>query len=130
MSTVAQKIAKNNYIRITETNAMTVTAVANTDFVFDVPAGALDITFTTITTTAFTAVTDMTIQIGSASTGAQYVAATTVKALGRKGHTLVDAAAADYLSFPGPVYVRLIQTGGSTAVGAATLVINYSLPTT
>lgn len=129
MSTLMQKATKNASNRVTAPVALAVTATANTDFIVPVPAGAQDITFTTVTTTAFGAATDMTIQIGSTATGAEYVAATTIKAIGRKAHALVDTPAAAYVSFPGTAYVRLIQTGTASAVGVATLFIGYSLPT-
>jgi hypothetical protein len=70
----------------------------------------------------------MVISIGKTVGGAEYVAATTVKAVGRKAHTLVDAAAADYVSFPGQLNVRLTQSGGNSAVGAAGLCASYALP--
>lgn len=129
MSTNAQKAAKGAAIRVSKSFSLPVTAVANTDFVFDLPVGAVDVEFRTLTTTAYGAATDAQISIGSAAGGAQYVAATTIKAIGRKAHALVDAAAASFLSWPGSLYVRVAQSGTASAVGAATLVAEYSLPT-
>ncbi|WP_269715782.1 hypothetical protein [Caulobacter sp. NIBR2454] len=129
MATVGQKLTKNAANRVSKSFPIAVTAVTNTDFVFDIPAGAIDVEFTTFTTTAFGAVTDAQITIGNVAGGAQYVAATTIKAVGRKAHALVDAAAAALLSFPGQAFVRVAQSGGNSATGAATLVVSYSLPT-
>ena len=130
MATTAQKAAKGASIRCTELFSLPVTAVASTDFIFKLPVGAEDVNFKTLTTTAYTASTDALITIGSAAGGAQYVASTTIKAIGRKAHALVDAAAASYVSWPGTFHVRVAQTGTATAVGAGTLVAEYSLPTT
>jgi hypothetical protein len=131
MARTLQLAAKGAAIRVTKLFDLAVTAVTNTDFIFPVPVGAQDLILKSITTTGFTAVTDAQISIGSSAAGAQYVAATTIKAIGRKAHTLVDTAASDYLSFPasGLFYVRIAQSGGNTAVGAAKLVVEYSLPT-
>lgn len=130
MATVAQKAAERAAVRVTKTFDLPVTATANTDFIFELPTGAIDVDFKTITTTAYGAATDATIAIGSAAGGAQYVAATTIKAVGRKVHTLVDAAAASYASWPGAFYARVAQTGTASATGAAKLIAEYSLPTT
>lgn len=132
MATVAQKLAKQagTYIRASQALSLPVTATANTDYpAITLPAGAFNVTYRTYTTTAYTAVTDAQISIGSTAGGVDYVAATTIKAIGVKSHTPVDAAAAVHLT-PGTnaFYVRVTQSGGSTAVGAATLVFDYSLP--
>ena len=132
MATLAQKLAKRqgDYLRFTTTLSLPVTATANTDYpALTLPTGAFDVTYRTFTTTAYTAGTDAQISIGSTAGGVDYVAATTIKAVGVKSHTPVDAAAAVHLS-PGalPFYVRVTQSGTATAVGAATLTIGYSLP--
>lgn len=132
MTTVAQKIAKQagTYIRCGQELSLPVTAVANTDYAaITLPAGARNVTYRTYTTTAYTAVTDAQISIGSTAGGVDYVAATTIKAIGVKSHTPVDAAAAVHLA-PGvlQLFVRVTQSGGSTAVGAAQLVLDYSMP--
>jgi hypothetical protein len=129
MATVAQKATKRAYTRAMSMFDLPVTAVANTDFIFSIPANAKNVTYRTYTTTAYTASTDATIAIGSSAGGAQYVAATTIKAVGVKSHTPVDAQAASHLSHPGTLYVRVAQTGTATAVGAGTLCVEYSLPT-
>lgn len=132
MATLGQKLAKQagTYIRCEQTLSLPVTATANTDFpAVILPAGAINVTYKTFTTTAYTAVTDAQISIGSTAGGVDYVAATTIKAIGVKTHTPVDAAAASHLTAPAAgFFVRVTQSGGSTAVGAATLVFSYSLP--
>lgn len=111
--------------------ALAVTAVTNTDLTATLPAGATIVSMTVYTTTAFTAVTDAMISIGNVAAGAQYVAAVSIKALGVYDLTLVAAAAAALASFPSGspnLFIRIAQSGGSTAVGAATLVVNYIVP--
>lgn len=114
-----------------KTLSMTVTATANSDFTLPIPSGAIIRSMSVYTTTAFTAVTDAQISVGSAAGGAQYVALTSIKAVGIVSLTLVAAAAATFLNFTaGTLFVRIVQTGGSTAVGAATLSVTYEIPTT
>jgi hypothetical protein len=131
MATVAQKLAKGgNYIRCSQELSLPVTAVANTDYAaVALPAGARNVTYRTLTTTAYTAVTDAQISIGSTAGGVDYVAATTIKAIGVKAHTPVDAAAAVHLA-PGTLtfFVRVTQSGTASAVGAATLIFDFSMP--
>lgn len=132
MATVLQKLAKQagSFVRCAQELSLPVTATANTDYAaVALPAGARDITYKTITTTAYTAVTDAQISIGSTAGGVDYVAATTIKAAGVKSHTPVDAAAAVHLA-PGALtfFVRVTQSGTASAVGAATLIFGYNMP--
>lgn len=132
MATVFQKFGHmpGGFNRCAVELSLPVTAVANTDYAAVVlPAAARNITYRTITTTAYTAGTDAKISIGSTAGGVDYVAATTILAVGVKSHTPVDAAAAVHLA-PGALtfFVRVTQTGTPTAVGAATLIIDYSMP--
>lgn len=111
--------------------ALAVAAVTNTDLTASLPPGAIIQSMTVYTTTAFTAVSDAQISIGNAAGGAQYVAAVSIKALGVYALTLVGSAAAALANFPSGspnLFVRVAQSGGSTAVGAATLVVSYVLP--
>lgn len=112
-----------------QTQALSVTAVANTDTTMSIPAGARIIKLTVYTTTAFGAATDATIALGNAAAGAQYVAATSIKAGGVVTLTpaATTAAASGLLSFPGTLYIRIAQTGTASATGAATLVVEYSI---
>ena len=109
-----------------------------------IPAGSTVVAMTTYTGTAFTGAT-ATIAIGSTVGGGEYVAATTVKAAGTFAHTLVsgalgsfgtagsglmntatDATVSALAGAPTtPLYVRITQTATTTAVGTATLVIQY-----
>jgi hypothetical protein len=113
----------------TQTQALSVTATANTDITVSIPAGARIGDIMVYTTTAFGAATDATIALGNAAGGAQYVAATSIKAAGIYNLSAVASAAAasGFLSFPGTLYVRIAQTGTASATGAATLVIEYSI---
>lgn len=134
MATAAQKIARlagaaGALSRSAAEYVLTVTAVTNTDFVIPVPKGARILAIHTVTDTAFTAVTDAQVSYGKTAGGAEYVAATTVKAIGVKKHTLVDAAAADYQALPQDgINCRIAQSGGSTAVGRAVVYVEYALP--
>lgn len=111
--------------------ALFVNNATNTDITASVPVGAGISAIQVYTTTAFTAVTDAMISIGNAAGGAQYVAAVSIKAVGVYNLTLVNAAAAALLSMPSGspnLFIRIAQSGGNTAVGAATLVVDYLLP--
>lgn len=131
MATALQKVIKpGNYVSARTTLNLPVTAVANTDYAaVSLPPGAIDVAYKTLTTTAYTAGTDAKISIGSTAGGVDYVAATTILAIGVKSHTPVDAAAAVHLA-PGALtfFVRVTQSGTPTAVGAATLVFTYGMP--
>lgn len=136
MATEGQKITRHagGMIRITDAFSLPVTAVANSDFVFAIPAGARNVAFRTLTTTAYTAVTDAQLSIGKTAGGAEYVAAVSVKAQGAVSHVYVAAGVPDLETYPGTagqmttLNARIAQSGGSTVVGAATLFVDYSLP--
>jgi hypothetical protein len=111
--------------------AMTVTAVANTDFTLSLPTGATISSMKAFTGTAFTAVTDAKVSVGISAGDASYVALTSIAAIGIVTLALVNAAAAGLLSLPAGspnLFVRIVQTGGSTAVGAATLIVDFVMP--
>lgn len=131
MATEAQKIAKRagDYIRVETTISLPVTATANTDYQVAIPAGAINASYTVLTTTGYGAATDAQISIGNAAGDASYVAATTIKAVGRYALTPVNAAAATHLNVGGnTLFVRVAQTGTASATGAATLVVGYGMP--
>jgi hypothetical protein len=131
MGTYAQKLVRGagNYNRVTSTVSLPVTATANTDFQFTPPAGAIDVSYTVLTTTAYGAATDAQISIGSTAGGVDYVAATSIKAVGRYALTPVNAAAATHLNVGGnTLNIRVVQSGTASAIGASTLAIGYSVP--
>jgi hypothetical protein len=107
---------------------MTVTAVANTDFSLSLPPGAQVLSSKVFTTTAFTGTT-VTAQLGSTLGASDIVPATNIKAAGYV--TLAIAANAPAaiaaLGAAPNVFARIVQTG-ATAVGAATLVIEFVMP--
>ena len=107
--------------------ALSVTAIADTNTVIVLPTGARVISFMVYVTTAFTGGSP-TIKLGNAAGGAQYVGITALTA-GVSILTIAStiAAAAGLLSFPGNLYVNINQSSAPTAVGAATLVINYAV---
>ena len=112
---------------VTQKIPLPVGANANTDIgPISVPKGKTLLRASVYTSTAYTGTT-VTIQIGSSAGDASYVAATTIKALGVYALTLVAAAAAALGSLPATpnLFVRIVQTG-PTAVGAATLVLEYA----
>lgn len=103
--------------------AIAVTAVTNTDFTLVLPPCTL-LRATTRTSTAFGAVTDAQISVGTSAAGsAELVAAVSVKAAGTVAHTVIAAAS---VFAGGTVYVRIAQSGGNSATGAATLVLEYA----
>lgn len=131
MATIAQKLVRRagDYNRVETNITLPVTATANTDFTVTVPAGAINATYTVLTTTAYGAATDAQISIGSTAGGVDYVAATTIKAIGRYSLTPVAAAAATHLNIGGvTLNVRVVQSGTASATGAATLIVGYALP--
>ena len=108
--------------------AITVTAVANTDFSISLPPGAVILSANFYTTTAFTGAT-VTAQLGSTLGTADIVAATNVKAAGFVLLAIAAGAPAAIggLGAPPNVFCRIVQTT-PTAVGAGTLVIEYMNP--
>ncbi len=121
-------------IRCTAIVPLAVTAVANTDFNFQLPSGARNIVFRTKTTTAFGAATDAQLQLGKTVGGAEYVAAVSIKAQGEVAHAAVAAGMPDLETVPGQLggstafTGRIVQTGAASANGAATLFVDYSIP--
>jgi hypothetical protein len=130
MATAAQVAARHPgaFNRIEDIFPLAVTAVANTDFAFSLPAGARNVVFRVNTVTAFGAATDAQLQIGKTAGGAEYVAAVTVKALQSLALTNVGTLAADLDAFPGALTARIVQTGAASATGQANLYVSYSLP--
>lgn len=115
---------------VSQSLSLPVTATANTDFTLTPPAGALITSMNVYTTTAYTAVTDAKISVGASAGAETYVAQTSIKAGGVVTLAPVASigAAAALLSAPATLYIRVTQSGGSTAVGAAKLVVVYTLP--
>ena len=114
--------------------ALPVTATANTDFTMAVPPGAAIASMTVYTTTAYGAATDCKIEIGTSAGDQSYVAQTSIKAAGIVTLTpaVSAACAAALLSAPAlssgvNLWIRLVQTGTTSATGAATLVVDYDL---
>lgn len=109
-----------------------------------IPANSTVTSITAFTGTAFTGAT-VNLSVGSTLGGAEYVAATDVKAAGTvacafvagalgnlatAGSGLMNTAANSTVSgLAGapttPIYVRITQTATTTAVGTATLVVQY-----
>jgi hypothetical protein len=109
--------------------AMVVTATANTDFpVMSIPLNATLLRATVYTGVAFLAATDAKVSIGTSAGDQSYVAQTSIKAQGIVDLTLVAAAAASLLAAPAApnLYVRITQTGTTSATGTATLVLEYT----
>jgi hypothetical protein len=108
--------------------SLPVTAVTNTDYTMSVPVGATIMTIWVYTTTAYTGTT-ANISIGSAAAGAQYVAATDIHAVGIVQLTFAAGGTAGLLSMPAGtpnLFIRIAQSTTPTAVGAATLVVDYT----
>lgn len=107
--------------------ALPVTAVASTAFTMTIPTGYIVRGFSVATGTAYGAATDATIAIGNVAAGAQYVAATSIKATGVVALTLVGAGVAALLSMPSGnpnLFITVAQTGAASATGSATLFVD------
>ena len=125
---------------------ITVTAAATTDLgPIYIPAGSTITNITCFTGTAFGAVTDAKVSVGSTVGGQEYVAQVSVKANATVACTLVVGALGNYATAGSglmntatdttvsplagapttPLYVRITQTGTASATGAATLVVKY-----
>lgn len=110
--------------------ALPVTATANTDFTMSLPPGAAVMSARVYTTTAYTG-TGVTIQIGAAAAGSDYVSAVSIKSAGLVSLTLIEPGGASPLSaLPAApnLFVRVAQSGTPTAVGAAVLIVEYMIP--
>lgn len=102
---------------------LSVTAVAATYFTVSLPAGAILSGITVYTTTAFTGGSAL-LTVGSVQGGAQYVASVSIASLGALKATLLAAAAAIPAGTPN-LFFEISQTSAPTAVGAATVLIEY-----
>lgn len=110
---------------LVRTKDITVTAATNTDLTLTVPKCKI-ITLIVFTSTAFGAATDATLQIGSTSTGSEYVAAVSIKAAGKLALTFASALGAyPTITEGSTLYLRVVQSGTLSATGAATLVVEY-----
>lgn len=113
----------------TQKIALAVTATANTDIPsISLPPGKTLLRASVFTSTAFGAATDAKIEIGVSAGDASYVAQTSIKAAGTVALTLVTTALAALGSLPAVpnIFVRIVQTGTTSATGAATLVLEYA----
>lgn len=136
MATAGQGITRlpGAMLRCTAVIPLTVTAIANTDFNFQLPCAARNLVFRTKTVTAFGAATDAQLQLGKTVGGAEYVAAVSVKAQGEVAHAEVAAGIPDLDQVPGSLGStaaftgRIVQSGAASAVGVATLYVDYSIP--
>jgi hypothetical protein len=101
------------------------TAATTTDLTLALPACRI-LNFRQRTTTAFTGNT-VTLALGSTAGGAEFVAATDIKAkAANRTLTQVDTAADSLAAFAGgTLYARIAQTATVTAVGAGELVVEF-----
>jgi hypothetical protein len=115
-------------VQVAQRLAATVTAVANTDYTMSLPTGATILGITVYTTTAFLAATDAKFQAGNAAGDASYVAGTSIKAAGVVAMVLAGAAQGAMPAGTPNLFMRIVQTGAASAVGAATIIVDYLLP--
>jgi len=110
----------------------TTAASATSAFTMAVPAGCLIKSIDVYTGVAFGSSTDVTIAIGNVAAGAQYVAATSIKAAAKVSLAFVGSGIAALANMPAGtpnnLFITLTQTGSNTATGAATLVVTFSVP--
>jgi hypothetical protein len=108
--------------------AIAVTATANTDFTMSLPPNATLTGITVYTSTAFLAATDAKIQAGVSAGDATYLALTSIKAAGVVVTALAGAGLRTMPSGSPNLFLRVVQTGTTSATGAATAVISYVMP--
>jgi predicted RecA/RadA family phage recombinase len=102
--------------------SLPVAAVANTDFTIALPAGHI-LAIYERTTTAYGAVTNANLTVGTTVGGGEIVASVDIKAKANRTLTLVDANSDVITPFAGgTVNVRITQVGGNSAVGAGRLI--------
>lgn len=107
---------------VTRELSLPVTAVANTDFTITLPPGNILAIFER-TTTAYGAVTNANLTVGTTVGGGEIVASVDIKAKANRTLTLVDANSDVITPFAGgTVNIRITQVGGNSAVGAARLI--------
>lgn len=110
----------------------TTAASATSAFTVAVPTGCLVKSIDVYTGTAFGASSDVTIAVGNVAAGAQYVAATSIKAAAKVALAFVGAGIAALSNMPAGtpynLFITLTQTGSNTATGAAMLVVTFSVP--
>jgi hypothetical protein len=132
-------------VRLAEILPIQAVAALTTDYgPLYIPANSTVTAIQTFTGTAFTG-GSATITIGSTLGGAEYVASVSVASAGTISHTLVAGALGSFgtagsglMNTPAnstvsglagapttPIYVRITQTATTTAVGTATLVVQY-----
>lgn len=114
-----------------------VTAAATTDYHIAIPPGATILSAAAYTTTAYGAVTDAKVSLGATDGGQDYIAQTSIKAVGIVQMAFVNAApspanlsVAPALAGGPPAWnfsARVTQSGGNSATGAAVLEIEYAL---
>ena len=105
---------------------MTVTATANTNFTLSIPPRMTLAEVTVFTTIAFGAATDATMQIGSSVGASDYVAAQSIKSLTTHTLAITPSSSSVYMSAADPnLFIRITQTGTTSATGRCTLVVKY-----
>jgi hypothetical protein len=105
------------------------TAVAATNFTMSIPPGSTINGITVFTTVAFTGGSALLL-VGSAAAGAQYVASVSIASVGIIKTTLIGTAtglAAMPTGSPN-LFFDFSQTSAPTAVGAATVIVEYFTP--
>jgi hypothetical protein len=117
---------------------------ASTDVQVNLPVGATLLTALDFTAVAATgAPTNANLSIGKTLGGAEYVAATDVKAAGKTALTFATGDIADILSLPpaagassspsgnpSPVFMRLAFVGGTSPALTTVVALEYSMPYT
>lgn len=100
-------------------------AQANTDLTLALPKCRI-LRFSVQTRTAFTGTT-VVLNLGTAAGGAQLVSAANIKAAGVvDGLTIVGDGVPSLFEFTGgTLFARIVQTAPETAVGLATLIVEY-----
>jgi hypothetical protein len=107
---------------VARTLSLVPTAALTTDLTLAVPNPVAILRASIFTTTAYTGNT-VTLQLGTTVGGVDLMAAASIKAAGNVFATLVGPANANVVG--GTLFARITQTATATAVGAATLILEY-----
>jgi hypothetical protein len=121
---------RKNHLQVTHTIARLISSTdnpaaagSNSVLIGRLPAGALLLNAHVNVGTLFNSTTN-TVSLGSASGGAQFLAATDLKTAARTD-TLVPTAAAGPLAADTDVWMTLTNTGAAPTAGAAVVALEY-----
>lgn len=120
--------ANTGLVVVSQTNTITFAANGTVTSLFTIPAGSQISSILIDTTTAFNATTTNTVTIGKSGSASEFVASTSVTALGRQSIATTGAYAnwANVGTADVTVTATFGQTGTAATTGAARITILYA----